>query len=153
MPKILIDNRQRKKRLDQAGISSTTSRILNLLGERKSELSLVFINNSAIAALNRKYLSSPVGVTDVLAFPMRSDKDPCPVRNSISNVVLGDVVISIEKALSQAREQGEPFENELTRLIIHGILHLIGYKDKQKKDKIKMFTMQEKILSDLYEAA
>ena len=105
----------------------------------------MFVNNSVITALNRKYLSSPVGVTDVLAFPIRSDRDPCPL--------LGDVVISIEKASSQAKKWGEPFENELTRLIIHGILHLIGYKDKQKNDKIKMFTMQEKILSDLYEAA
>lgn len=105
----------------------------------------MFVNNSAIAALNRKYLSSPVGVTDVLAFPMRSP--------SASTYLLGDVVISIEKALSQAKKWGEPFENELTRLIIHGILHLIGYKDKQKNDKIKMFALQEKILSDLYEAA
>jgi len=121
------------------------------LGERKAELSLTFVTNSAIAALNRKHLSSPVGVTDVLAFPMRSDRDSCLVKNPISKGVLGDVVISIEKALSQAKKWGEPFENELTRLIIHGILHLIGYKDKQKNDKVKMFTMQEKILSDLYE--
>ena len=143
---VLIDNRQKKKKLNLTKISGITSRILNLLGEKKAEVSLTFVTNSAIAVLNKKYLSCS-RATDVLAFPIRE------IKMGGEGDLLGDVVISIEKALSQAKEWGATFEQELTRLIIHGILHLIGYKDKQKKDKIKMFNMQEKILSNIYETA
>ncbi len=140
--RVLIDNRQSKKRLNLTKLSGITSRALALLGKKNVELSLSFVTNSAIKLLNRKYRSS-FQATDVLAFSMG------PVRGGMN--LLGDVVISVEKASSQARRLGEPFEKELVRLIIHGILHLIGYRDKRKSDRIRMFNRQEGILSVIYE--
>lgn len=138
LPKVLIDNRQKKRKINLTRVVQATSRILDILGEKDKELSLSFVTNRAIASLNKRYLSSS-RVTDVLAFPMY-DTD-----------VLGDVVISVERAYSQAKAWNEPFQKEIMRLIIHGILHLIGYKDKRKNDRIKMFKKQEEILSLIYE--
>lgn len=143
MPRILIENRQ-KKRLNLARLSRTASRILKCLGEAGSEASLVLVTNREISRLNRQYLSS-AGPTDVLAFPMRGGKE-----KKINQYLLGDVVISIEKAVSQARAGGEPFEKELTRLLIHGLLHLAGFRDSRKAERMKMISRQEKILSLVY---
>lgn len=138
MPRILIENRQKTRRLNLAKLSRIASQILKLQGEKKAELSLVFITNSQMASLNQKYLSSS-RPTDVLAFPMGGPH------------LLGDVVISVEKALTQARERGQPFEKELTRLLIHGCLHLFGFRDEKRPERMKMFRQQEKILKLVYE--
>lgn len=145
MPRILIENRQKTRRLNLAKLSRIASQILKLQGEKKAELSLVFVTNSQIASLNKKYLSSSKP-TDVLAFPMGEKKEK---RRNVYPV--GDVVISVEKALTQAREWGQPFEKELTRLLIHGCLHLFGSRDEKRPERIKMFRQQEKILALVYE--
>ena len=146
MPRILIENRQKTRRLNLTKLSRIASQILKLQGEKKAELSLVFVTNSQMASLNKKYrlLSKP---TDVLAFPMGEKKEK---RRNVYPV--GDVVISVEKALTQAREWGQPFEKELTRLLIHGCLHLFGFRDGKRPERIKMFRQQEKILALVYEA-
>ena len=146
MPRILIENRQKTRRLNLTKLSRIASQILKLQGEKKAELSLVFVTNSQMASLNKKYLSASKP-TDVLAFPMGEKKEK---RRNVYPV--GDVVISVEKALTQAREWGQPFEKELTRLLIHGCLHLFGFRDEKRPERIKMFRQQEKILALVYEA-
>jgi probable rRNA maturation factor len=64
-----------------------------------------------------------------------------------SYVLLGDVVISVEKAIEQAKEYGHSLQRELAYLTVHGILHLLGYDHLEEKDKSKMRSREEEILS------
>ncbi|MCX8044433.1 MAG: rRNA maturation RNase YbeY [Desulfobacterota bacterium] len=85
------------------------------------ELSILLLDDRRIAALNYRYLHR-TGPTDVLSFPMHDAQRP-----TIQPTLLGDVVVSVETALRQAQECGITLEEEIARLLIHGILHLIGY--------------------------
>lgn len=84
------------------------------MGFDDRELSVLLTGNSVIRELNREYRGKDKP-TDVLSFPM---EDPC---------LLGDIVISTEKAASQAEEFGVSFDEEVSRLLVHGLLHLAGY--------------------------
>jgi len=94
------------------------------LGCHDRELSVLFTHDTLIAELNYHYLGRR-GPTNVLAFPMcdPGDRDAA----SFEQVMLGDVVISVETAQREARETGETLEQTIDRLLIHGILHLLGY--------------------------
>lgn len=89
----------------------TTLRALNLMG---FELSLCFIDDNGIRALNKRYRGKDKP-TDVLSFCIADE------------VLLGDVVISIDRACAQAEEAGCGLDEELARLVIHGVLHLVGF--------------------------
>ena len=120
----------RKQRLDAPAISplrSTCQTILNLLDltelpEETTELSILLTNDREIQELNLAWRGKNKP-TDVLSFPSlegRRRKDPPPVS-------LGDIVISVETARQQAPRYSADFNTEILRLIIHGILHLLGY--------------------------
>lgn len=112
--------------------------ILNHLGEERSELSLLLVNNRKIRALNAKFRDKNQP-TDVLSFPLE-ERLPTGVR------LLGDVVISLQQAQKQAREKQKDFAHEVEWLLIHGILHLLGYDhERSRKDERIMRTMERKI--------
>lgn len=99
------------------------------VGERGT-LSLVLVNNSRIKELNRKYLGRD-RETDVLSFP-KGEKFVSPEN------LVGEVVISVEKAKENARERGHTLKEELSLLVIHGVLHLGGYEEgKEMEEKEK----------------
>ncbi len=111
-----------------------------------SELSILLVDNTYIKDLNAVYRHQKEA-TDVLSFAMNEltegepDFDFSPELN-----VLGDIVISLEKAESQAREYGHSLEREVGFLVAHGMLHLLGFDhDTKDKDKI-MQAMQESVL-------
>ena len=81
--------------------------------------------------------------TDVLSFPS-GEVDP-----DTSSLYLGDVVISLPRAQEQASAEGHPLADELQLLVVHGILHLLGYDHEESKDKKRMRDMQDKILKQL----
>jgi probable rRNA maturation factor len=87
----------------------------------EGELSVLFTDDKRITELNHQYLKRN-GPTNVLAFPMLSGTP----SNRLSGM-LGDVVISVDTALSESHELGEPVQRTMDRLLIHGILHLLGY--------------------------
>ena len=95
---------------------------LNALGSPEGELSLSFVTDQEITVLNQKHLSRP-RPTDVLAFSLREGD-----FTEINPSLLGDVVVSVETAKKQADHKGHIFEEELCLLLIHGILHLLGYE-------------------------
>jgi len=101
-------------------------RALEDLGCRDKELSILFTDDKHMAALNQQYRSKE-GPTDVLSFPMTEDLDGETVPTFFEPVMLGDVVVSVDTALRDAEELGQPFERTVDRLLIHGILHLLGY--------------------------
>lgn len=104
------------------------------------EISITFVDNEAIRQINKEYRNID-RETDVLSFPL-DEKG--------RDTVLGDVVISLEKAKSQSVEYGHSFERELAFLCVHSVLHLLGYDHEiSKEDEKIMFEKQEKILEKM----
>lgn len=107
-----------------------------------AELSLALVGPEEMSGLNERYRGIE-GPTDVLAFPC---DDPCPVPGD-EPVTLGDVVIAPEVAEGQAAELGHTVEEELNLLLVHGILHLLGYDHETEDDARAMQERQEALLS------
>ena len=118
---VLIDNRQKKHRISQKRISKKAQVILNASDNPDAELSILLVDDLEIESLNQQYLNRQ-GPTNVIAFPMQEGEF---VR--ISPQLLGDVVISLDTAEREGRLAGISMESRLDQLLIHGILHLIGY--------------------------
>jgi len=111
------------------------------------EVSLVFTDSEMVRRLNRDYrgVDRP---TDVLAFYMLPQKeaDSCFALPPDGVLRLGEVIISYPQAVEQAKEQGHSIERELALLIVHGILHLLGYDHEQPEEEKQMREREEKLL-------
>ncbi len=111
------------------------------------EVSLVFADSETVQQLNRDYrgVDEP---TDVLAFCMLSQKgaDDSFALPPDGVARLGEVIISYPQAVEQAKEQGHSPERELALLVIHGILHLLGYDHEEPKEEAKMRTREKELL-------
>lgn len=138
MSKVQIRNLQRKM-VDTEFLKKVACRVLddNLAFEKK-EISMAIVDIKEMAKLNEKFrgVKEP---TDVLAFPLGGE------FISTENL-LGEVVISIDKAEEQARERGHSLEGELALLTIHGVLHLVGYSDEDEEQRRIMQDKEKKIL-------
>lgn len=102
-------------------------------GCRGKSLSLTFTNDLKIRELNRKYRKLD-RATDVLSFVMDEEE------------MLGDVVISVESAVRNAKRFKQKFSREIERLVVHGVLHLLGYDHKKSKDRDVMRKKEEEYL-------
>lgn len=100
---------------------------------------MVLVDDRAIRRLNREYLNHD-RPTDVLAFSQQQGL-PSPQAH-----LLGDVVISVETAARQAKARGHSLAHELALLLIHGILHLVGYDDSTPTARRRMWTAQARLL-------
>lgn len=98
------------------------------------EINIIFTDNKEILQLNRQYLNHDY-YTDVIAFHYG------PARE-----VEGDVFISLDKVDENAREYGSGFENEVLRVTIHGLLHLIGYTDSTDEEKKAMRSLEDRYI-------
>ncbi len=105
-----------------------------------ADLSLVLTNDERIQVLNRTYLSKD-SPTDVLAFPA-SETDPETGRR-----YLGDVIISVPRAEAQSKVEGHTLKEELSLLVVHGVLHLLGFDHGGKEERTRMWAAQARILS------
>lgn len=109
--------------------------------EDSAEVSITFTDNEGIRELNRDYRNID-SATDVLSFPM-FDEEAMPD----GRVNLGDIVISLERAQSQAEQYGHSFERELAFLAVHSTLHLLGYDHETSEEAEKdMFDRQREIM-------
>ncbi len=109
-----------------------------------ASLTILITGDAQIQALNRLYLGIDAP-TDVLAFS-QLEGPPLPGETG-AETYLGDVVISYERAVEQAGQYQEPVERELRRLVVHGILHLLGYDDQDDAGRAEMWQLQEAILN------
>lgn len=116
-------------------------------GVGPAELTLVVTDDSGIQSLNRDFLGSDVP-TDVLAFAALEDGGPF-IAAPEAGGYLGDVIVSYPRAVAQAQEQGHSPEQELTLLVVHGVLHLLGYDHADEESKAAMWTRQDAILDGL----
>lgn len=115
-------------------------RVLREEGIREGEIGVVFVDNEYIRGLNRTYAKVD-SVTDVLAFSMQEGEG-----GKFSHGCLGEVYVSWDKAVQQAEEYEVPLESELYRLVIHGVLHLLGYEHGNKDSAAVMKKKEEHFL-------
>jgi probable rRNA maturation factor len=134
--------------------------ILHLAGEmegiKDGEVALMFVDDEAIRQLNKSYRGLDK-VTDVLSFALTENITDEPVivfndddwEEAPDGDLLGDIVISIPRALEQSKEYGHSLEREIGFLFVHGFLHLIGYDHQDEAAEQTMITKQERILSQI----
>ena len=120
------------------------------MGCHDKELSILFTDDNRMAQLNFRYLGRK-RPTNVLAFPMADLDRPAKQTPTVESVMLGDVVISIDTALSEADEFGETIEYTIDRLLIHGVLHLMGHDHEEPEAEALRMEKEEKRLMELIE--
>ena len=124
-------------------------RVLEDLECHDKELSILFTDDEHMAVLNRQYRGKE-GPTDVLSFSMVEEPDGEAAPPVFESVMLGDVVISVDTALRDAKELEQSFERTVDRLMIHGILHLLGYDhEKSSVAAIRMTDEEERLMAKL----
>ena len=147
MMKVYIRNKQRSVKVNQQKTVKLLRKALHLLGLQKAELSILFVNDRTIKLLNRTFRGVDK-TTDVLSFPQQLRTPSSELRTP--NFILGDIVINLQRAKRQAIEQGITLNEELKRLTIHGLLHLLGYDhEKSRYQKDKMESKERELLKDL----
>lgn len=135
---ILTENRQKKINIDIPRVRQALNNILKYLHIEDSEISVLFVDDEGIQDINNRYLNRNYP-TNVIAFSMREGE-----FGDINPHILGDIVISAETALRDAEQENLPFEDELDYLMIHGILHLLGYDHEESESESKRMKEKEK---------
>ncbi len=141
---VLINNRQKIKKINNEHIELINKAVEACLFEEKMssnvEVSLSLVNNEEIKELNKKYRGKDYS-TDVLSFPLNEEIEEL--------IILGDIIVSIQKVIQQSKEYNHSFERELIYLIIHGMFHLLGYDHLDEEDKKIMRDKEKKVVKDL----
>ena len=109
---------------------------------KNAEFNVILIDNENIRILNKKYRNIDKE-TDVISFALEDEKNE---KFSSKRRVLGDIYISVDKAISQSKEYGHSLKREISFLAVHGLLHLLGYDHINKEDEKVMFSKQELVL-------
>ncbi len=131
----------KKRKLPKSWIEERAKRILEILGIENSELSVLITGDEEIRELNKTYRGKD-RPTDVLSFPMGDRID--------GKLILGDVVISLDTAQRQAQDLGHSLEDEVERLLAHGIIHLLGYDHELGGEEERKFReLEEKVRAQL----
>ncbi|AIY81171.1 rRNA maturation RNase YbeY [Clostridium botulinum] len=161
---IYVDNRQEKMEVSDEFTNHLEKVIEFALKEEdvniSSEISLLFVDNEEIREINNETRNID-RATDVLSFPMLDYPEKKVFKevyteNNFSeadfdgdDLVLGDVVLSLERALEQSKEYNHSYEREASYLVVHSVLHLLGYDHMEEEDKVKMRKREEEILTAL----
>ena len=142
----MILNRQRTERVAKRPLEKFLSRVKRELGLRKTEVTVCLVSDAEIARMNRAFRKKK-GATDVLSFPAqersgpaRRARRPAEARQSDRHDFLGDIAISPSTARRNAARFERTFPNEMRVLILHGVLHLLGYDheaDQGEMDQIE----------------
>jgi len=134
---IYSENLLKKVDVDTDRYASIAAIVLEGQVGSEGEASVVFVSDERIRDLNRQYRDVD-GPTDVLSFTMSDDE--------LNRGVIGDVYISLETAERQAAEQGVPLDEELLRLMIHGLLHLAGHTHDGDDDTRRMRAFEDDLM-------
>lgn len=150
---IFIDNLQKDQVVDLSALRQVAKGILEFQKcPDRCELSIALVDDQKIRRLNREYRGIDRS-TDVLSFAQQESIDPQLVQphpeDTAFPLVLGDVILSVETTQKQASEQEKSFEAELYFLLIHGILHLLGYDHQTDDDARVMKQLEQKVLREL----
>lgn len=132
---VWIRSRLRRSLLLLPEIEKVIQKIMALAGEPHAEVSVEFVGDRRMRRLNRDYRGRDVP-TDVLSFPMREAVGP-------ATPLLGDVVISLPTAIRYATRNRRSLDQEVVRLLIHGILHLLGYDHERSAREARRMRLKE----------
>jgi len=131
-----------REKISLPTLKKTAQRILEILDQDHLELSMSLVDNHEIQELNARYRNKNEP-TDVLSFPLEG-----PFPKGVQ--LLGDVVISVEKAEEQARKRKKTLAEEIQALLVHGILHLLGYDHERSSEEARiMRALERKIARSL----
>ena len=108
-----------------------------ILSENKSEgeINYIFCDDEYLHKINLEYLNHDT-LTDIISFDY-----------TMGNEISGDIFVSIERVIDNAKDYNTSFENELKRVLVHGVLHYCGYKDKSEDDEVKMRIKEDEKLT------
>jgi rRNA maturation RNase YbeY len=124
-------------KIDAKNIKKITEALLNSLGFQNKDLSILFVSNKKITILNEKYFGRN-NPTNVISFSY---------MDGLPGEVLGDIIISAERAEEEARSSGTYFYERLFALIVHGLAHVMGYDhEKDERENRKMKTREKKLM-------
>ncbi len=115
--------------------------------EDDTEVSVTLVDDDEIRALNREHRGID-RATDVLSFPL-GDENGFETNPETGAILLGDIVISLERAAAQAEEYGHSLKRETAFLITHSLFHLLGYDHEKEDEERVMFSKQERVLAAL----
>ncbi len=134
MKQIIIQNAHPKLRIPAKKTLAIVRSVLKSEKCRSTMLRIIFIGDRLIKRLNSQYLHHDYP-TDVLAFPLGRNR-----------VLEAEVYVNLDRARQQAKQYGVSFRNEIARLVIHGVLHLLGYHDRTKREKENMRRREDAFL-------
>ena len=112
----------------------------------QTDLYIIFVDRDSIAELNKRWMGEE-GPTDVLSFPM-DELRPGDNSENAADSLLGDIVICPHVALEQASLANKPVIAEIDLLLVHGLLHLLGFDHADEIEHKEMFDLQQKILDE-----
>jgi rRNA maturation RNase YbeY len=128
-------------------IRGKLEKVFGDLGCLDKEVSILFTDDHRMAQLNLRYMDRS-GPTNVLAFPMIDYKSASDQPYDFDTGLLGDVAISVDTAQREAEELGETLEQRIDRLLVHGILHLLGYDHVAgEEEAVRMETEEDRLMS------
>ncbi len=130
-------------------IIKTISFFLRDEGLVSAELGIILSGDHHLMALNRQYrdMKEP---TDVLSFPFSDPEEICQAMDHQDRFILGEIYISVDRALIQAKEDLQAWEKRVIYLLAHGLYHLIGYDHCSHREKAKMNLMVEALLEEVF---
>ena len=111
--------------------------------KQNQEISIVFIDEKLSLEINSKYRGKKTP-TDVIAFAFNEGQKEVKIKEK--ELILGEIFINVKRAIQQAKSYGHSQKRELNFLFVHGLLHILGYDHKLKKEKEIMFGLQKEIL-------
>ncbi len=135
--RVEVANRHRKYAIDEKEVRRLARGVSRCEKVDLRFISIVAVGHSWMRKLNRQFLNRDK-TTDVLAFPLGGD---CELE--------GEIYINLDQANRQAKDYGVSLTNEVTRLVIHGLLHLIGYRDMKSSERRLMEARQEELVEYL----
>ena len=132
--KIQIENQQKRIKIDKRKIRIKVTRLLKLINCANKEISITFVDDETIQRINKQYLQRDKP-TNVISFSLQEGE-----FGDINPEVLGDIVISVDTAISDANRGNLSFDEEILFLMIHGLLHLTGYnhENTSRTNALKM---------------
>ena len=147
--KVVITDNQKKVRIPTGLRMMVRRACIAVLREEdfkgNSEVNVTFVDNKEIRRLNARFREND-SVTDVLSFPL-GENGEFDLNPDTGSKLLGDIVISLEKAEEQAAEFGHSLEREVCYLAVHSMLHLLGYDHMEPKEKAIMRHKEETVMT------
>lgn len=148
---LIINNLQNKVSLSPEFLSlleEINQRVLREEGvSPEGEVSLCFVDNEYMKELNSKYRNRNEP-TDVLSFPQQEPEEVASPPEKVE-ILWGDIIISLDRAVEQAEEEGHSLKKEVAFLFVHGLLHLLGYDHESPADYEKMWAKKRMFLEDI----